>query len=600
MAHLSKIGSLAGAAVVFAGMAFGQAGSNTTCGTTTATSMSGVTTSSNNAIALETPLIRVEGTTELVGRYQFMCSASAGGATINILDILSLPVTSKSLGTTGGNTYTEALAEVTGTTAPAGTAPTLYQGVVSGSQVTFSQVAIPTGGATVVIENIRVNASGLSLGTGTPPAVTESAFISGINANSTVTTSAPVAYAFTGLSVQTAYKTVGTAGSKGVNNFLVCQGYNKNSAGQGLAAAIDVGENFATAFKGLNGMPPATGSFGNTGSNTTSGSEFTNNTETGFVPPAWPSTAGASNIANTATMIQVTFNNIPSGVSLYVPTTILADQNVAPVFNNAMPPMITNTPVYAGELVLVSSPSSPTTVSASTSSSAVAGTAALTSSSGSATAYYQFVPGSQSNSLTETFSIPAYQISTANTVTASSTALNAVVSFAPTGSTQIPNFVTGPSSTTTTLSSFTSCTTSLLFPFVTNQLGFDTGIAIANTSTDPFGSKGATPQAGTCTMNFYGNGAPSPANVTTASIPSGSVFTQVLSGVAAGFQGYIIAACTFQYAHGFAFITDGVGANGGLSQGYLAGVIPDVNQLARTTANPFSAGGPGTGESLGQ
>jgi hypothetical protein len=101
-------------------------------------------------------------------------------------------------------------------------------------------------------------------------------------------------------------------------------------------------------------------------------------------------------------------------------------------------------------------------------------------------------------------------------------------------------------------------------------------------------------------MNFYGNGAPSPANVMTASIPSGSVFTQVLSGVAAGFQGYIIAACTFQYAHGFAFITDGVGANGGLSQGYLAGVIPDVNQLARTTANPFSAGGAGTGESLGQ
>ena len=31
----------------------------------------------------------------------------------------------------------------------------------------------------------------------------------------------------------------------------------------------------------------------------------------------------------------------------------------------------------------------------------------------------------------------------------------------------------------------------------------------------------------------------------------------------------------------FAFITDGVGPNGGLSQGYLAGVIPDVNQKSR-------------------
>ena len=60
--------------------------------------------------------------------------------------------------------------------------------------------------------------------------------------------------------------------------------------------------------------------------------------------------------------------------------------------------------------------------------------------------------------------------------------------------------------------------------------------------------------------------------------------------MAAGFQGYMIAQCGFQYAHGFAFITNGVGANGGLSQGYLAGVIPDVNQVTRAT---------GTGETLG-
>ena len=30
------------------------------------------------------------------------------------------------------------------------------------------------------------------------------------------------------------------------------------------------------------------------------------------------------------------------------------------------------------------------------------------------------------------------------------------------------------------------CVTNLLFPFVTNQAGFDTGIAISNTSRDPF------------------------------------------------------------------------------------------------------------------
>ena len=35
------------------------------------------------------------------------------------------------------------------------------------------------------------------------------------------------------------------------------------------------------------------------------------------------------------------------------------------------------------------------------------------------------------------------------------------------------------------------CTTTLLFPFVTNQAGFDTGIAITNTSAD----------AGSCTIS---------------------------------------------------------------------------------------------------
>jgi hypothetical protein len=283
-------------------------------------------------------------------------------------------------------------------------------------------------------------------------------------------------------------------------------------------------------------------------------------------------------------MLQVVFSNIPASVTLYVPTTVGAD----------------GSPTGAGSLLLVTSPSNLTAVSASTSSSAATGTAALTATSGSATAYYLFTPGTASGSLTETFAIGSYVVMTANTVTASSTAMTAAVSFAPVGSTQVPNFVVGPSTTTTTLSTFTQCTTSLLFPFVTNQLGFDTGLAIANTSSDPFGSKGATAQAGTCTINFYGAGAPSPSSITTPNVPSGTVYTAVLSGIGAGFQGYLIAQCNFQYAHGFAFVTDGVGANGGLSQGYLAGVIPDTNQVSRGTANPIgSVVTAGAGETLG-
>jgi RHS repeat-associated protein len=94
--------------------------------------------------------------------------------------------------------------------------------------------------------------------------------------------------------------------------------------------------------------------------------------------------------------------------------------------------------------------------------------------------------------------------------------------------------------------------TNLLFPFVTNQAGFDTGLAIANTSAVPFGT---TPQTGACTLNFYGPTAP-------------FVTGPLNSNAAPGFQGYTIAVCNFQYAHGFAYISD-IGARN-LAMGYLA------------------------------
>ena len=56
----------------------------------------------------------------------------------------------------------------------------------------------------------------------------------------------------------------------------------------------------------------------------------------------------------------------------------------------------------------------------------------------------------------------------------------------------------------------TVCQTTLLFPYVTNATGFETGIAISNTTTDNLGTAGksvATPTTGTCTLNFYGNAA---------------------------------------------------------------------------------------------
>ncbi|MBI3698338.1 MAG: hypothetical protein HY238_26310, partial [Acidobacteria bacterium] len=126
------------------------------------------------------------------------------------------------------------------------------------------------------------------------------------------------------------------------------------------------------------------------------------------------------------------------------------------------------------------------------------------------------------------------------------------------------------------------CITNLLFPFVTNQAGFDTGFAISNTSAD---DKGTTAQAGTCTLFYYGSttgGGAAPSQQTSIVVGAGKQIVWTLSGGNAaanitgtpGFQGYLMALCQFQFAHGFAFITDGFGGVPAIAEGYLALVVP--------------------------
>ena len=103
------------------------------------------------------------------------------------------------------------------------------------------------------------------------------------------------------------------------------------------------------------------------------------------------------------------------------------------------------------------------------------------------------------------------------------------------------------------------CTTTLLFPFVTNQQGFDTGLAISNTSKE----------AGSCTITYSGAAAPTP--LTTQAVAGGSQWIALSSAISPGFQGYLTAACGFREAHGFAFVSNGYpGGPSTLAQGYLA------------------------------
>ena len=103
------------------------------------------------------------------------------------------------------------------------------------------------------------------------------------------------------------------------------------------------------------------------------------------------------------------------------------------------------------------------------------------------------------------------------------------------------------------------CTTTLLFPFVTNMAAFDTGLAISNTSEEP----------GSCTLTYSGSNAPEPQ--TSQAIAGGAQWIRLASRIAPGFQGYLIAACGFREAHGFAFLSNGFGVGEATAaQGYLA------------------------------
>src|SRR5437763_9904088 len=113
------------------------------------------------------------------------------------------------------------------------------------------------------------------------------------------------------------------------------------------------------------------------------------------------------------------------------------------------------------------------------------------------------------------------------------------------------------------LSAQSAGNTALLYSFVTNQAGFDTGLVITNASLNPFGTTG---RAGTCIISYYGNVVGlgfAPAPQTTTVIPAGGQVTFTLSGgggagIAAtpGFQGYVIATCNFPQAQGLAAVTD--------------------------------------------
>jgi hypothetical protein len=353
------------------------------------------------------------------------------------------------------------------------------------------------------------------------------------------------------------------------------------SLSQSPIATLRFSELFGTAFKSQYALV-ANGSAPSTAGQNVPGQIY--NAESNFLLPIGAATAG---FADYGTRLKAVFNNIPSGTRLFVTTRNVTGfapwtaLNLAPTGLPVPPAPNSVADLVSSETISNSGGLSPVNQSSVVSEIPVV--------NGSATAVWEVV--STNPNTNENFDFGVELTTTANPGGNSPTIGTATVnlSYAPTppafsaasgvvasSTLPIPRFA--DTSTARNLFSVNVCRTVLLFPFVTNQAGFDTGIAISNTSTDPFGT---TPQAGTCQLNFYG--ASAPAAITTGNIASGTSFTGLASTSAPGFQGYVIALCNFQYAHGFAFVSD-LGARN-LAMGYLALIIPDPGIAARPAAN---------------
>ena len=457
------------------------------------------------------PLLRTDGETELTGSISLVCNTVPTG-TVNLdvtLNNATVPITSRTGEAIATVNNAGVITVITGTfvVLPGQTANPPFI-----NDVQFDGLPITSPSPTIVISGIRadVNPAYVPLNTGGFGQV-----LAVISVSNGVL---PITLVNGGLFVGIVYPDFGPVTVTGpVLN--ACAG--SITLGAGVNFTVSAPELFPTVFK-------IQGPAGNSDS------------ETGPTTGAIQATSG--------TQLAVSMGNLPSGVTFYLPETI---------FSNG-----------PGTAVLVTGPGE---VAPLTGGGALDSTGTLYVQITAGTTYYYNVIATNP-SISEAFSIPIFN--SAATFT-SGFAPTVTVALGPTGlgpvtAVDVPTFI-GTNPAVGLGFTSTGCQTSLLFPFMTNQAGFDTGFSIDASGTDPFGTNIA---GGTCTMNLYGSTAPTTAPVLT--VPTAGEGHATISAVAPGFQGYGIAICDFTYAHGYAFISDGfMGGGRGLSEGYVALVIDD-------------------------
>jgi len=327
---------------------------------------------------------------------------------------------------------------------------------------------------------------------------------------------------------------------------------------------------------------------------------FALNSESGFIFPSLygtPASGGATytaGLADYGTRLKAVFTNIPSGLTLYVSTTSAA-QNII-VGGTSLLPFAVLVATNSGEATSDGTSFSPIAGTVNGGTDGLPAIALSANSSGVATAIWEVTNSNPSAIDVLKFSVyigyAASSATAANPYGLPITVLplnapanNVALSFAPEPSSgafstsnatqgQIPtprfaviNTYQGPWTT------IQLCQTTLLYPFVTGASGFDTGIAIANTSMDIFNT---VTQTGSCTLYPFGvtvtssgstpfttpvKGCDMIANPLAGTncfpvVNAGTVQSVLASATLTGFQGYVIALCNFQYAHGYAAVTD--------------------------------------------
>jgi len=548
--------------MAFAGLSYGQVGSAVTCVN----------------LANQNPTIRQEGVTEEVGDSITQCTTTTNATTGTVTAILSATVTSKAITQTAayvGNSdvvlqILVPCAAVASATAPAcggapvGTMTSFYQypGLVSGSVISFTGVAgvtFPLGTFNVQISNVRVNAN-----TATNTQITESVQVqynSSLSLNGQpLVASNPNGGENVGFATPS-LKTTLLANAAGQITYFnmnggsasqipTCNGYPLSNSATATAATeapafnLQIQEVFANAFR-------------------------TQAQEAGSFVGAVAGVGGIGT-ATGPTSLQVQFTNVPSAATIYLPISVTSGGTTFSLQGTGIVGL--TTPQALALLPTLVFPFTPT--------------------GGTVTAVY-VVTGNAGTGTT--FGLNVYfNVANNGAAPVQTTAMTAAVTYTPaaavTGPTGgIPTFAVSTATPFNTLT-VTPCQTTLLFPFVTNSSGFETGLAISNMTTDNLAKNGtassAAPSSGTCVVNFYGNTATQPTAFTTPSMGAFSaspaqapVYANTLTSMAVpNFTGYAIALCNFLDAHGFAYIVDNFGQSSGTAEGYVADVIAGANR----------------------